>query len=143
MHPSGREEQPSWENLPVAGATQWLRQLDPELRPGRFVFVSVPEVPAGVEPVASIVEPEGVSLVLDADAAEAIGLSYEFVAAMITLRVHSALGGVGLTSAVSAALDEADIACNVIAGCHHDYLFVPYERAEAGIEVLQKLQNRT
>ena len=122
--------------------TEW-RQVDPVLQPGRFVFVSVPEVPGGAEPVATIVEPEGVSLVLHADAAAAIGLSPHFVAAMITLQVHSSLDGIGLTAAVSAALSAAGIACNVIAGYHHDHLFVPYERAHEAVELLRALPGPT
>ena len=133
--------QPIWvgQSTSVEGATQWLRKLDPALQPGRFVFVSVPKVLEGIETVASIVESEGVTLVLRTDSAEAMGLSYEFVAAMITLRVHSALEDVGLTAVVSAALAQANIACNVFAGYHHDHLFVPYERAQEAVEILRRL----
>jgi hypothetical protein len=127
----------------VEDVTEWLRQLDPDLQPGRFVFVSVPAIPAGVQPVASIVESEGVSMVIPADTAESLGLSYDFVAAMITLRVNSSLDGLGLTAAVSTALAGADIACNVIAGYHHDHLFVPYERALEALDVLRTLSARS
>jgi len=59
--------------------------------------------------------------------------------ARITLMVHSALEGVGLTAAVSTALAEAGIACNVVAGFHHDHLFVPWERRDEALELLQRL----
>jgi hypothetical protein len=120
----------------VVGDDDLLRGLDPDLVPGRFVFVSVPEVPLGVDPVAMVVEPEGRSLVLPAEAADSLGLRYDFEAAMITLRVHSALDAVGLTAAVSSALATAGIACNVIAGYHHDHLFVPYHRAREAVTIL-------
>lgn len=60
--------------------------------------------------------------------ADQTGLPYEFVAGWITLEVRSALDAVGLTSAVSAALTQAGISCNVLAGYHHDHLLVPHDR---------------
>jgi hypothetical protein len=53
--------------------------------------------------------------------------------------VHSELEGVGLTAAVSSALAEVRIACNVVAGFHHDHLFVPWERRGEALVVLQRL----
>jgi hypothetical protein len=63
--------------------------------------------------------------------------------ARITLMVHSALEGVGLTAAVSGALAEAGIACNVVAGLHHDHMFVPWERRDEALLRLQTLQGRS
>lgn len=59
--------------------------------------------------------------------------------ARITLMVHSALEGVGLTAAVSTALARHKIACNVVAGYHHDHLFVPWERRDEALAILQRL----
>jgi uncharacterized protein len=59
--------------------------------------------------------------------------------ARITLQVHSALEGVGLTAAVSGALAAAGIACNVVAGFHHDHLFVPWDRRTEALAVLREL----
>jgi hypothetical protein len=53
--------------------------------------------------------------------------------------VHSALDGVGLTAAVASVLAERGIACNVVAGFHHDHLFVPWERREEALEALASL----
>jgi hypothetical protein len=141
--PSGEIQQAPWENLPMNSRSESLRCLDPELRPGRFVFASLPAIPTGIEPVATVMESEGVSLVLPADRAEIMGLRCEFVAAMITLRVHSALDTVGLTAAVSSALADAGIACNVVAGYHHDHLFVPHERGEEAVAILTALAQRS
>jgi hypothetical protein len=113
--------------------------MRPELRPGRFVFVSVPRIPEGTDPVAMVREDEGVTLLLDKHDADRRGLAYDFVAAMITLRVRSALDAVGLTAAVSGALAEAGISCNVIAGFFHDHLFVPVEQGERATQILRQL----
>lgn len=62
--------------------------------------------------------------------------------ARITLMVHSALDGVGLTAAVATALAEAGIACNVVAGFHHDHLFVPWDRREDALAILSDISAR-
>ena len=45
----------------------------------------------------------------------------------------------GLTAAVSTALAGAAISCNVLAGFHHDHLFVPADRADEALDVLLAL----
>ena len=66
-------------------------------------------------------------------------LPYDFVAAWVTLEVHSELEAVGLTAAVSRALTQARISCNVLAGFHHDHLLVPVGDAARALEVLSEL----
>ncbi len=78
-------------------------------------------------------------MVLPRAEADSLGLSYDFVGAWITLQVHSALEAVGLTAAVSTALTEAKISCNVLAGFHHDHLLVPVADAARALEVLHEL----
>lgn len=116
-----------------------LRTMEPELQPGSYVFTTVPKVPPGVEPVVLVRESEGITLVLPRERADRLGLSYTYVAAMVTLRVHSALDAVGLTAAVAAALAGAGLSCNVVAGYHHDHLFVPVGEGERAVEVLRRL----
>jgi len=53
--------------------------------------------------------------------------------------VHSSLEALGLTAAVSAALTEAHISCNVLAGFHHDHLLVPVADADRALEILHEL----
>lgn len=86
------------------------------------------------EPFAIINEAEGRTFILPADQTDPPPYF-----ARITLMVHSALEGVGLTAAVSGALADAGIACNVIAGFHHDHLFVPWERRDEALVLLQRL----
>ncbi|MGW1805616.1 ACT domain-containing protein [Streptomyces sp. NPDC002078] len=117
-----------------------LSGMRPELNPGRYVFTMAEGgVPSGVTPVVTVAEQEGLTLVVPQADADAAGMAYDYVAGWITLRVHSALASVGLTAAVSRALADAELSCNVVAGFHHDHLFVPYDRAEDAVDVLRQL----
>jgi uncharacterized protein len=118
-----------------------LTSVDPEVRPGAFVFVVVHDeaVLDALDPEATIRESEGLTAVVRRERADALGVSYDYLAAWITLRVHSALDAVGLTAAVSTALARAGISCNVIAGYHHDHLLVPADRAADALEALAGL----
>jgi uncharacterized protein len=116
-----------------------LRTLSPARRPGRFVFVTTPSLPTEVRPVATVREDEGLTLVLPRSDAERLGLPAGDTYAMITLEVRSALDAVGLTAAVAGALASHGIACNVVAGVHHDHLFVPEHRADDALTVLRAL----
>jgi hypothetical protein len=95
----------------------------------------------GIE--AAVREAEGLTVVLPRAEADKEGLSYDFVAAWITLEIHSALEAVGLTAAVSRALTDARISCNVLAGFHHDHLLVPVAEAARALEVLAELSARS
>ena len=115
-----------------------LASMAPELRPGAYVFGTVTgQQTAALQVLASVEEPEGLSVVVTRDEAERNGLTYDFTAAWITLRVHSALHAVGLTAAVSSALAKAGISCNVIAGHHHDHLLVPHDRSLEAVRLLK------
>ena len=119
-----------------------LASLEPELHPGVYVFCVVP-VDADLRhlvPVATVREPEGLTVVLPEAQAIQAGLRAVFRAAWITLNVHSDLQAVGLTAAFSGALGQAGISCNVVAGVHHDHVFVPAESARKALSVLQALQ---
>ena len=126
---------------PVTDLRELLHSMRPELLDGEFVYCTLPGTvaPMGVTPVATIREDEGLTLVLQVDEAAAARLSGTFRCRQITLRVHSALDAVGLTAAVATALAGDGISCNVIAGYHHDHLFVPSadaSRAMAAVEAL-------
>lgn len=116
-----------------------LSALQPVQRPGAFVYSTVDELPVGLHPVVTVREDEGVTLVVEQSEADRRGLRYEYVGAMITLRVPSALEAVGLTAAVAQALTEHGISCNVVAGYFHDHLFVPHEPAKEAVDVLMAL----
>lgn len=129
---------------PVANLTVLLRSLQPVLSDGVYVYSSVPVgTDLGSMPVvASVHEKEGVTIIArEVDVLRA-RLPVLFRAAWITLTVDSDLHAVGLTAAFASALGDAGISCNVVAGAHHDHLFVPVERAEDAMSVLRELQRR-
>lgn len=118
-----------------------LSSLSPRLNPGRFVFCSVAQ-PSAMQVAAAIGsfrETEGTTLILAREDAERLGLAYDYLAAWITLEVHSSLAAVGLTAAFAKALAGEGISCNVIAGYHHDHLFVAEADAERALAALQQL----
>ncbi|WP_043307213.1 ACT domain-containing protein [Pseudomonas sp. ML96] len=118
-----------------------LSSLSPRLNPGRFVFCCVAQssVVQMAAAIGSFREAEGTTLILAREEAERLGLAYDYVAAWITLEVHSSLAAVGLTAAFAKALAGEGISCNVIAGYHHDHLFVAEADAERALAALQQL----
>ena len=119
--------------------TRLLETMRPELRSGRFVFTTVPRPPEDLDAVALVREDEGVTLVLAQDEADRLSLPYDYVAAMVTLRVHSSLDAVGLTAAVARTLADEGISCNVMSGFFHDHLFVPVDQGPRVVALLGDL----
>lgn len=118
---------------PISALDAVLAQMAPVLdtRAWFFEVVEADDAPPA-DAFALIREDEGTTAIL---AGERSGTPF----ARITLTVHSALDGVGLTAAVAGALAEAGIACNVMAGYHHDHLFVPWVRRDEALSILQRL----
>jgi hypothetical protein len=120
-----------------------LASLTPELMEGEFVFCTFKNAAYGeyaeLQPLASISEKEGLTLVIPRSIADAYTLRYESVFSCISLTVHSSLDAVGLTAALSNTLAAHRISANVIAGYYHDHIFVQRERAETAIAALAAL----
>ncbi|HEY4583133.1 MAG TPA: ACT domain-containing protein [Lysobacter sp.] len=119
-----------------------LRTLDVEPREGTWVLLTrpAPDATLDAQAAARIDEREGITYVVPEHVAHQHGGSPGFVAAWLSLRVHSSLDAVCLTAAVSCALADAGIACNVLAGFHHDHLLVPAARRDDAITALHALR---
>ena len=80
--------------------------MEPFLNEGVYVFASLPHQAdlSALQPIATISEAEGVSVVVEEKEARHHQLTPLFYAALITLKVHSNLQAVGLTAAISSAL---------------------------------------
>ena len=113
-----------------------LAGLAPLVRPVPFVVV---ETELDIPAAAVIVEDEATTKVVEQTVADEHGLPYTFIAAWITCTIESDLEAVGMTAAISRALADRDIACNVLAGSRHDHLLVPWQRRDDAIAVLSAL----
>lgn len=118
-----------------------LKGLNPELNPGEYVYCTVKsfKYAAELEPLFIFQEKEEVTVILPKIKADETVLYYPIVCAWIMLNVQSALAAVGMTAAVSKALRDANISCNVVAAYYHDHLFIPVRDADRAMEVLQTL----
>lgn len=106
---------------------------------GLYVYASLPAVPEGLTPFATIREDEGVTVIVTEQEARDAGLPLDETYARITLGVHSALDSIGLTATVAQTLASRSISCNVVAGYYHDHLFVQADRATEAAELLDGL----
>ncbi len=130
--------------VPVRDLQTLLSSMEPHLHDGDYLFCSIPPdapIPEGCHPVATMLEAEGTTLVLPIEEAELVGLAGSFRCSWITLNVTSALEAVGLTAALATALTQDGISCNVIAGFHHDHLFVPTGSAQPALAALAALSH--
>jgi hypothetical protein len=115
--------------------------MRPKLHPGEFVFCTVASerMPAGVDPVMTFRESEGMTLILREEQATAAGLRPSFRCRMVTLGVHSSLEAVGFLAAVTARLAAAGMGVNPVSAFYHDHLFVPADRAEEAVRLLEAM----
>ena len=119
-----------------------LATLSATRRAGVYAFVSLPQPDVGLAAQADAIvrEDEGVTYVVREALAPA---GHDgFRAAWLTLGVHSALDAVGLTASVAGALADAGIACNMIAGLHHDHLLVDATRCDDALAAIAALRRR-
>ncbi|MFZ1744221.1 MAG: ACT domain-containing protein [Pontixanthobacter sp.] len=127
---------------PVRETQDMIAGMSPSLDPQRWCFVTIADQGQAFalmpHALATFREQEGLSLIVPQEAAHEAGMEAESYA-RITLQVHSALDGVGLTAAVATALADAGIACNMVAAFHHDHAFVPAEQAEEALGILGAL----
>jgi hypothetical protein len=122
---------------------EMLQTMRPVVRDGEYVYAVLDgPIPSQLDVEAFVREPEGTTVVVRREAADAAGLHYEFVARWIMLTLVSSLSAIGLTAAFSTALGDAGISCNVLAGHHHDHILVPSGDADAALRVLDALAER-
>ena len=116
-----------------------LAGMVPVLDGRDYGYACVPKLPAGVAVFATVAEAEGLTLVALAADLAAAGIGHQAGWARISLTVVSDLAAVGLTAAIAGALAGQGISANVVAGYHHDHIFVQRDRADEALAVLTAL----
>ena len=119
-----------------------LAGINPRLDAAVYVFATLPAgypEPAGASVLMRFVEAEGTTLVLPRAEAESAGLAFTFPCRRIVLAVHSSLEAVGFLAAILPRLAAAGIGVNPVSAFHHDHLFVPEDRAEEAMAILEAL----
>ena len=116
-----------------------LRTMEPVLFPDPYGY-AVCDGPLPFAAFATVAEDEGMTVVAPLEVMQAAGLSSD-PWARISLTVHSDLAAVGLTAAFATALGRVGISCNVIAGVHHDHLFVQWDRRADAMSALKALSD--
>ncbi len=120
-----------------------LRTMEPVLHSSTFVFHSSALSFADAlayDPILLFKENEGTALILKKEKADDEGLNYHYVSRMITLNVHSSLEAVGFLAAITAHLAKAGISVNPVSAHFHDHLFVPEERANDAMHILNNIK---
>ena len=128
---------------PVRDRKAMIAAMQPRLDTQRWRFVVVtpdtaPQLLGAA--IGTFREDEGVTAIVPSELADELGIEGPDFA-RITLTVHSDLEGVGLTAAVSGALADAGIACNMVAAFHHDHTFVSAGQGDEALAVLRALQS--
>jgi len=117
---------------------QLIQGIKPKLTAGDYVFATVKDLRKinRNDTICEFKESEGTTIVIEKRMADELRLEYGYIAAWITLTIHSSLDAVGFTALFSTVLAQNDISCNVIAGYYHDHIFVAKADAEKTVHVL-------
>lgn len=119
--------------------------MKPALDPREWVFCCVDRhFPiADANPLCVFRETEGITIVIERDVASAMNVEFLFASRRITLRVHSDLEAVGFAATVATELAKHTIPTNIVSAFYHDHLFVPADRGEEALRVLEDLSAQT
>ena len=115
-----------------------LRGMEPVLMPDPYGFAVWAGGALPFQPFATMAEDEGLTVVADLAAMQAVGMVSD-PWARISLTIHSDLAAVGLTAAFASALAAVGVSANVIAGYYHDHIFVAWDQRHAALEALRGL----
>jgi len=118
-----------------------LKNMTPVLNQGDYVYCTVADINTidAKDILCFFREEEAITIILKKEIADRLDLKYEYIAAWITLTIHSSLAATGLTAAFANALAAENISCNVVAAYYHDHIFVAKDDANKAMLALKKL----
>ena len=120
-----------------------IESIDPYLVDESFIFMttdqSLSSISNTLNPIASFMENEGLSLVITQATADKNAITYDSVFSCISLGVHSSLESYGLISIISKELTQNNISTNVFSGYYHDHIFVQSSKAHQALEIISKI----
>ncbi|WHI46924.1 ACT domain-containing protein [Microbulbifer sp. VAAF005] len=122
-----------------------LDDMNPQLFESEYVFCHVSGQLSDyvhLQPRASFIEPEGLTLILLKSIAENENIRFESTYKQIMLTVHSSLNAVGLTAVIPNKLMSKGISANVVAAYFHDHIFVQSEKAKAALSALYEISGK-
>ena len=125
----------------ILDINELLKSMSPQIQKGDYVFCTVDGQLAdfaNLNPLATFIESEGLTLILEKNTADKAQILYEGLFKQITLTVHSSLEAVGLTAAVANKLSDNGISANVVAAYYHDHIFVQADKANEALAALQE-----
>ncbi len=123
----------------ITDLSRLLATIEPVLHANPYGFaVTALPIPAAF---ATVAEEEGLTVIARQTDLQAVGVDAGPDFARISLTVHSDLAAVGLTAALARALADRGISANVVAGFHHDHIFLPWERRHDAMAALRELSH--
>ncbi len=123
-----------------------VKSMSPKLIDGDFVFCSVSEKRLSemrITPLSIFKEEEGIAIIVTRQTADINSLTYSRIWSLITLTVHSDLSAVGFLALITDKLTKSEISVNVISAYYHDHLFVPKEKTEQALSLLNEITTST
>lgn len=109
---------------------------------GVYAFVSLDEIPEGVEPFAVVREFEGKTVIISEDRAIAANLPIVSRYVRLSIDTPQSLETIGLAAMIAQSLAARSIICNILAGFHRDHIFVQVEKAAEAEEILNGLKEQ-
>ena len=120
-----------------------LQNINPYLLDESFVFITscepIEDLVNLLNPKATFLEDEGMTLVISQKDADKHSLQYDSVFKCISLGVHSSLESYGLISTITNELSKHQISSNIFSGFFHDHIFVQANKATEALKVISSI----
>ena len=126
----------------ISNLIELLKGMKPELADGEFVFCTISEIQLAqfkINPLLTFKEKEGITIIIEKKTADKNSLPYRNSWSWIVLTVHSDLLAVGFLARITNELAKAGISVNAVSAYYHDHLFVPTQKANEAMKLLEKL----